>query len=232
MKNHHIYSDNFVLSVVDLSHIDLATGEDKKYHIDAWAKLFKATTWEEIKKMAATDEYLQEASISSFQFNTDEQIRKLCRDRVEYYQDLHNYERAIAQKDTVIDGLQTTIGDLHSTIAEQNTMIADLRSTIAEQNTMIADLRSTIAEQNAMIADLHGTIAEQNATITGLHSTITDQNTMITGLQSNISRQSGTIVGLDHTVSDLNITSAKQSSIVELQTMVQKLLDEWEKKEE
>ena len=96
MKNYHIYSDNFVLSVVDLSHIYLATGEDKKYHIDAGAKLFKATTWEEIKKMAATDEYLQEASRSIFQFNTDEQIQKLCRDRVEYYQDLHNYERAIA----------------------------------------------------------------------------------------------------------------------------------------
>ena len=211
MKNHHIYSDNFVLSVVDLSRIDLATGEDKKYHIDAWAKLFKATTWEEIKKMAATNEYLQEASKSIFQFNTDEQIRKLCRDRVEYYQDLRNYERAIAQKDTVIDRLQTTI---------------------AEQNAMIADLRNTIAEQNVMIADLRNTIAEQNATITGLHNTIAEQNILIADLQNNIAKQSGTITGLDHTVADLNMTGAKQSSIVELQAMVQKLLDEREKKEE
>lgn len=130
MKNHNIYSDNFVLSVVDLSRIDLATGEDKKYYIDAWAKLFKATTWEEIKKMAATNEYLQEASRSIFQFNTDEQMRKLCRDRVEYYQDLHNYERAITQKDAVIAELQDMIADLRRTIAEQNTTITDLHAIV------------------------------------------------------------------------------------------------------
>lgn len=157
VKNHHIYSGNFVLSVVDLSRIDLATGEDKKYHIDAWAKLFKATTWEEIKKMAATNEYLQEASKSIFQFNTDEQIRKMCRDRVEYYQDIHNYERAIAQRDTVI-------AELQATIAEQNTTIKDLRNMLEEQNTTIKDLRNTIAELSAagtrQYNDLHSMVQE------------------------------------------------------------------------
>ena len=49
-KNHHLYSDNLTLSVVDLSRIDLATDEDKSYHIDYWAKLFKATTWGEINE--------------------------------------------------------------------------------------------------------------------------------------------------------------------------------------
>lgn len=126
MKNHTVYSDNFVLSVVDLSRTDLATGEDKKYYIDAWAKLFKATTWEEIKKMAATNEYLQEASKSIFQFNTDEQMRKLCRDRVEYYQDLHNYERAISQRDTVIADLRQTIEEQRDTISDLHTMVQKL----------------------------------------------------------------------------------------------------------
>lgn len=41
VKNHHIYSDNFILSVVDLSRIDLATEEDKAYQIDYWASLLK-----------------------------------------------------------------------------------------------------------------------------------------------------------------------------------------------
>lgn len=41
-KNHHIYSCNFVLNVIDLSQIDLATEEDKKYQIDKWAKLEKS----------------------------------------------------------------------------------------------------------------------------------------------------------------------------------------------
>ena len=209
MKNHNIYSDNFVLSVVDLSRIDLATGEDKKYYIDAWAKLFKATTWEEIKKMAATNEYLQEASRSIFQFNTDEQMRKLCRDRVEYYQDLHNYERAITQKDTVIAELQGTI--------------TDLRRTIAEQNTTITDLRQTIAEQNATITDLRNTIAEQNITLTGLTDTITDQSTVISG-------QNVRVTDLHSAIDKLNTVGTQQYSVIaDLHAMVQKLLDEQEK---
>ena len=223
MKNHNIYSDNFVLSVVDLSRIDLATGEDKKYYIDAWAKLFKATTWEEIKKMAATNEYLQEASKSIFQFNTDEQMRKLCRDRVEYYQDLHNYERAITQKDTVIAELQGTITDLHGTIAEQNATIADLRRTIAEQNATITDLRNTIAEQNTTITDLRDTIAEQNATLAGLTDTITDQSTVISG-------QNVRVTDLHSAIDKLNTVGTQQYSVIsDLHAMVQRLLDEQEK---
>lgn len=93
IENHHIYSDNFALSVIDFTQIGLATEKDKKYNIHYWAMLFKATTWEEIKMLASKDEYLNEAANSIFRFNTDEQIRKLCRDREEYHQDLRNYER-------------------------------------------------------------------------------------------------------------------------------------------
>ena len=62
MKNHQIYSDNFVLNVVDLSCINLATDEDKTYHIDSWARLFKATTWEEIKMLTVKNEFISEAA--------------------------------------------------------------------------------------------------------------------------------------------------------------------------
>ena len=45
---HEVYSDNLTLSVVDLNQIKLATDEDKTYHIDYWASLFKADSWEGI----------------------------------------------------------------------------------------------------------------------------------------------------------------------------------------
>lgn len=128
VKNHHVYSDNFVLSVVDLSQIDLATDEDKAFHIDDWAALFKATTWEDIKMLASKNEYLDEASKTIFQLSADEQIRKRCRDREEYYQDIRNYERenerlrkivdesneALAEKDSIIEKLLAEISALKS----------------------------------------------------------------------------------------------------------------------
>lgn len=99
VKNYQKYSDSITLNVVDLSHIDLATEEDKQYHIHEWAKLFKATTWEEIRMIAEKDEYLNEASKTMFRMSADDLIRKRCRDREEYYQDLRNYERVIAENE-------------------------------------------------------------------------------------------------------------------------------------
>ncbi len=97
VKNHQKYSDSLTLHVVDLSRTDLATEEDKKYHIHEWAMLFKAATWEEIKMLASRDEYLQEASETIFRMSADDLVRKRCRDREEYYQDLRSYERKIEQ---------------------------------------------------------------------------------------------------------------------------------------
>ena len=59
-KNNTLYSSNFTINVIDLTHIDLATGEDKHFHVDAWARLFKATIWEEVQMLAEKNEYLQE----------------------------------------------------------------------------------------------------------------------------------------------------------------------------
>lgn len=97
VKNHQKYSDNLTLYVVDLSRIDLATDEDKRYHIHDWACLFKAVTWEELKMIASKDEYLKEAAQTIFRMSAEDEIRKRCRDREEYYQDLRNYERKIEQ---------------------------------------------------------------------------------------------------------------------------------------
>ncbi len=65
-KNNTLYSSNFTLNVIDLTHINLATEEDKHFHVDAWARLFKATTWEEVHMLAEKNEYLQEAAGTMF----------------------------------------------------------------------------------------------------------------------------------------------------------------------
>ncbi len=95
IHDHEKYSDSLTLCVIDLSRIELATEEDRAYHVSDWAKLFKASTWEEIRMSASIDEYLEEAANTLYALNADEEVRKRCRDRLEYYQDLKNYERKI-----------------------------------------------------------------------------------------------------------------------------------------
>ena len=102
VKRHYIYSDNIALSVVNLSQIDLATEEDKKYHIDHWARLFKATTWEEIHMLASENNFIKEASETIFHLSADEQIRERCLAREEYYREIRTYKKIIAEKDSAL----------------------------------------------------------------------------------------------------------------------------------
>lgn len=131
VKNHQKYSDNLTMYVVDLSRIDLATEEDKQYHIHDWAYLFKAATWEELKMIASRDEYLKEASQTIFRMSADEEIRKRCRDREEYYQDLRNYERAIAEKEEEIERdrreHEENLRSYRNSLAERDTKIQQLQ---------------------------------------------------------------------------------------------------------
>lgn len=136
VKNHQIYNDNFALHVIDLSQIHLATDEDIFYQIHHWASLFKARTWEEMKLLASNNEYFAQASESVFQLSTDELIRKQCLDRKEYYQDLRNYERVIAE--------------MSNSLAEKDALISSITlekdSVINKINTENTKLLARIAE--------------------------------------------------------------------------------------
>ena len=97
VNTHRIYSDKFSLYVLDLSQIDLATEEDCFWQVDEWAKLFKATTWEEIKMIADKNEYLTETSNTLCDLYADRNVRERCLDRIEYNLRMKRYEDDLAK---------------------------------------------------------------------------------------------------------------------------------------
>jgi predicted transposase/invertase (TIGR01784 family) len=132
VKNHRVYSDKLVLRVVDLTQIDLATDEDKIYQIDRWARLFKATTWEELKMIAKNDDALREASEALYSMNSDETIRAQCRAR-EDYDRLHNTIKL------TIDGLKA---DNEQLTSENSKLSSEVGKLSSENN----DLRKLLQE--------------------------------------------------------------------------------------
>ncbi|MDD2971655.1 MAG: PD-(D/E)XK nuclease family transposase [Lachnospiraceae bacterium] len=88
VRNHHIYSDKFTLSVLDLTQIHIANERDISYQLDYWAKLFLAKTWEDIKMLADKNDAIKEAAATMYVMSADEKIRMQCeaRERYEYEQ--------------------------------------------------------------------------------------------------------------------------------------------------
>lgn len=85
VKNFIKYSDKLRLHVIDLTHRDLATEEDKRYQIDCWAAFFKATTWEELRMLAKQNEAIAEAVETVYKLSEEEKIRLQCEAREDYY---------------------------------------------------------------------------------------------------------------------------------------------------
>ena len=140
VKNHYTYSDKFVLSVVDLSKIELATEEDDAGGLTYWARLFKATTWEELKMLAEGNEYLEAAAESIFMANAEDIVRQKCRAR----QEAERYERTVAR-----DMLR---------LKEENAQLAANNTKLA---TYIQNMEAQMDQMTAMIKDLQKQLSKE-----------------------------------------------------------------------
>jgi hypothetical protein len=141
-KNSNIYSDKFALSVVDLSKIELATEEDKAYGIDQWAKLFKSTTWEELKTMATQNTVFEDVAKSMFMYSCDKDVLEQCR-KVEYDQ---KYVKHLKDENKSLkadnDELNAINNELKASNADKDKLIADKDALIAKQSAELAHLKA------------------------------------------------------------------------------------------
>jgi predicted transposase/invertase (TIGR01784 family) len=160
VKNHRVYSDKLVLSVVSLRETELATEEDKAWKIDFWARLFKATTWEEIKMIAKKDPAFQEASETLYVMNSDETIRARCRARADFYwmeqSRQKEYERVVSELNNANSELEVANSKVNNLTSENDTLHVEVDTLHVENDTLhvendtlhskLSDLRQYIAE--------------------------------------------------------------------------------------
>lgn len=97
----YIFNDKLRICVVNLSRIELATEQDKASGIELWARVFTATTWEEIDMLAQNNEYLQEAVSGVRQLTEDEKIRQQCeaRETNAYWERIREADRQRVQQE-------------------------------------------------------------------------------------------------------------------------------------
>lgn len=138
VKNHHLYSDKLRLSVLDLTQIKLATEEDMHYGIHHWARLFKSTTWEDIKMIAKSDDFIQEAASTVYQLTQEEQIRQQCEAREEFIR-IQNTQR-LYQEQLERDKAQLTQDNAQLT--QDN---AQLSQKLSQANAEIEKLKKQLA---------------------------------------------------------------------------------------
>lgn len=110
-------NDKFMMNVLDLTQIALATDEDKQWQIDDWARLFKAVTWEELYMLAQKNDVFEETCETILKLNQDDVAREWCQMREEglriertwqhiHEKDLEALAKLRAEKDAELAKLQ------------------------------------------------------------------------------------------------------------------------------
>lgn len=124
-KTGKLYSSKFSIHVLDLTKIDLATKEDKKFGIDRWARLFMAKTWEELRMVAKNNPDLLQASNELYTINKDDLIRQQARARA----DAEFWER---NRNARIKKLEEALIEKDNSIAEKDSEIHKLKEELAK----------------------------------------------------------------------------------------------------
>ena len=162
VKNHELHSDKFVLSVVNLNQIDKATEEDRKYGIDHWARLFKADTWEAIKKMAQENEYISDAAETMFESSQDISIRTFCEGVEEAHRlrrglelrleraeaALLEKEEALQAKDEALQANKKALQAKDKTIQNNEKALQENQKALQAKDNEIARLKALLEEKN------------------------------------------------------------------------------------
>lgn len=133
-KTHRIYSDKLTLHVLQLNKEKYATEEDKAYGIDYWARLFKSTTWEELKALTLEYSNLQSTVKTIYRVNADEQARAEILAREKTLLEQRTMQDIMNQKDTTITMQQQALVEKDALILEQAAKIAELESRLATSN--------------------------------------------------------------------------------------------------
>ena len=151
VKNLQVYSDKFTISVVDLNHIELATEEDKFYKIDYWARLFKATTWEEIKMLADDCKALIEAANTMYTITAEERIRQQCEAREENERIERTRLRLMAKAEAKAEEAVAKLEEAEAKLKEAEEMLA---KTIEENARMKAEMQAKLDAMRAEVSRL------------------------------------------------------------------------------
>ena len=127
-KTFKVHSDKIQFSVVDLTHIDLAAEEDKRYHIDEWTALFKAAAWEEIKMPAQDNDSFKEASKAYDQPNQEKSARQVREAWDDFFRVQRSVQSQLEHQQTIISSQEAELEALKIQLHEKDALIAELQA--------------------------------------------------------------------------------------------------------
>ena len=154
-KTGRIYSDKLALHVLDLNKGEYATENDKAFHIDYWARLFKSTTWEELRMIAQEQQALQSTVETIYRVNADDYTRTLIEAREDFIRQEISTQQEYQEYQEQLKALNKQIKDKEQQLAEQEQQLVEQEQQLVEQEQQLVEqeqqLTSFVAKERMQI---------------------------------------------------------------------------------
>ena len=151
-KTGRIYSDKLALHVLELNKEEYATEEDKVHRIDYWARLFKATTWEELKMLAEEQKVLQSTVETMYRISADEYVKAELRAREDELRLQRTLDMEMKRRNERIVEQAAEIKRRQEQIERQEATLESQKAKIESQQTEIERQKATLESQQSTIA--------------------------------------------------------------------------------
>ena len=165
----YTYGDLLEVHILTLDNMRLATEEDTASGLVKWTKIFKASTWTELKELGRQnpgDRSIEEVTEAMQKVNADVNMRTIMEARKKY-QETHTtivnaYERAVREKDLVMKEKNRLAAE-KSRLTEEKNLLAEEKNQLAEEKNQLAaeneHQKAQLSEKDAEIAALKAQIA-------------------------------------------------------------------------
>ena len=152
-KTHYIYTSTFSINMLDLTHIELATEQDISDGLVAWAKMFTATTWEELRDAAAGDIGKEEVALIMYQSNMDVEERSLFEAHQKALELQLFLQRQAAEQEETIEKQRVEIESNHLILAERLKQIELTDKMLQSAQTKLTDTQKQLDDTQQQLDD-------------------------------------------------------------------------------
>ena len=156
VENGNLYTPNFALNVLDLSQESLATQRDRDNHLDFWAKLFKCSTWEEMRTLAAVSPVYKEVAESMATSNIEPAEVSMARYHDRYVSGMRgSYAAGWYARQKEIDAIKKeTVANLEDIIAKKRETATILEEIVAKNREIVSTIEEIVAYKKGTVVAL------------------------------------------------------------------------------
>ena len=152
-KTGHKYSDKFGIYLLQLNQLGKPEDEKNMPEIYYWARLFKATTWEEIRMLAEKNESIKKSIVTLKELTADEKAKMQMEARERYRRDMvaaqdFGREQGMEQSKQEIQSLKDNLQQSHVENAKLQKENVEIQKEKDEMSERIRFLEEQLAKVN------------------------------------------------------------------------------------